>query len=152
MRLATIYTCDGTEGKSEDETEVIAVSTEHKIKERDNVGQLLAGSEKAMADAMKNHIRSGGGIINRVNAYGLLLDFDKDLPENQKCQLFQVTMNLETTLSTVYEGTETITITDGLNRVLHALKARAPSLSLLFCLTSSVLFISSVPNCNVNIV
>lgn len=122
MRLAIIIY---KEDETEDET-VVAVSTEHKMTDgRDNVGQLLAGTDKAMADAMKNHIRNGGGIINSVIAYALLLDFDQKLDENQKCQLFKVSMNLVTALSTVCEGTETISITDGLNRVLHALRARA---------------------------
>lgn len=48
-------------------------------------------------------------------AYALLLDFDKELDENKKCQLFKVSMNLVTALSDVYEGSETISIEDGLN-------------------------------------
>lgn len=49
------HTADETEDEPDEAEDkaVVAVSTEHKMEDgRDNVGQLLAGAEKAMADAI----------------------------------------------------------------------------------------------------
>lgn len=121
MRLATIQHVPEDNEAEDTEAEVVAVTTEHKKTEGDNVGQLLAGAEKAIGDALRTHIARGGGIVKTAIAYALLLNFDKSLLMDGKCQVFQVYMNFQERTSCVFEGSERISITDGLNRVLHVL-------------------------------
>ncbi len=119
MRLSTVQYHDPVIDDAEET--VLAVTTEHKTEEGDDVGQLLAGAEKAMGDAMRSHVAQGGGVVHQIIAYALLLDFDAALEENQKCRVFKVSMNFVSKISLVHEGSDTISITEGLNRVLHAL-------------------------------
>ena len=52
---------------------MLAVTTEHKKEEGDDVGQLLAGAEKAMGDAMRSHVAQGRGVVHQNNSICLII-------------------------------------------------------------------------------
>lgn len=48
----------------------------------------------AMGDAVYHHLRNGGGTVSSVITYALLLDFNEELEEQQKCKVFQGQMKM----------------------------------------------------------
>lgn len=100
----------------------VSISSEHKKKDiLDHIGQMLAGAEKAVGDAIRVHFESGCNHFTKVHAYSLLMNFDQSKANTEKCELFKIEMNFLEHKSDIFQGEEPISICDGLNRVLHLL-------------------------------
>ena len=124
LRLVSIQTKHDENPDDGDgiQNKTIVASSEHKkAGTLYDVGQLLAGCEKAAGDVTNEYLRVKAEPLHQVNAYAILLDFNENLERDKKCELFEVHIDYTKENSNIFRGEETIGIADGLNRVLHIL-------------------------------
>lgn len=95
--------------------------TEHKLKVKDALGQLLGGMEKVSGDVAYRHLRKDLSVAKRsfqfIHVYGLLCDL-----ETRKCRTYKLEMNFKLQQSKLFQGQEILEISEVVPRFLATLK------------------------------
>ena len=87
---------------------------------RDVLGQLLGGMEKIAGDLAYEYIRSSAKFqqFNKIQLTGLVMDYSED-----ECEVYELTMDFEENLSTLYSGQQKLCISDAANRLISKLES-----------------------------
>ena len=130
-QLAAYLLCTSNEQQDTQSDEELAMGespvtlnagvTEHKLKVKDNLGQLLAGMEKVAGDIACRHLRKDLSIAKRsfqfIHIYGLLCDLEK-----RKCRAYKLEMDFMTRQSRLLKGLEMLEISAVVPRLFATLK------------------------------
>ena len=107
---------------SDEEDTLMGAVTENKLSSSsgDVEAQLLAEMEKVAGELVSKYFQKQGEVkaINKIEIYGLIITF----PDT--CRVRMLQMDFVSKSSCVHLGSESLTVTDGFNRLVTQLKSR----------------------------
>ena len=120
QKAAYLLSTANEEQDMESDVTLKAGMTEHKLKVKDALGQLLGGMEKVAGDVAYRHLRKDLSVVKRafqfIHVYGLLCDLG-----TRKCRTYKLEMDFKMQQSKLFQGQEILEISEVVPRFLATL-------------------------------